>query len=275
MPQPDLLRKSTNPNLQMRPWDSQDRTKDYGSRESQRGQPSIQQTPAEPGNSRRQSLLKAIQPSVPGTFRVQSLADHRGPWAQQSTPRNKAGILVDAKNGGGEKVDTSGRRMSITNFAGSKIVASPRDLYIRRGSILQHHDSLQDLQVDAQIQAWRETRRHSQWKVDAESLIQQQCESFISRKHKKKIGKKGEDEDAHYVLSQMPPSRTGDRSFMKGMLEPQQTNASIDVSNDLEVSEELIAALKTPPKDRQYEELELIIDFMDSLTGIKYMCVCV
>ena len=77
---------------------------------------------------------------------------------------------------------------------------------------------------------------------------------------------KDDDDDSHIVLSHCPSAAmSGTRSFIVGMLEPQQI--PVDPHRSLEASDELMAALRMSPKDRQYEELEEIIQYMDSITA--------
>jgi len=151
--------------------------------------------------------------------------------------------------------------MVIRRFAGRKARASEHELikvFAQRGlQKCEPGKSIRDVHIDAGIQAWKLCRSGSLDKVG------KYFQGGVPRSIRKEV-QSDIDEDDHYVLTQPPPATSGDRSFMQGMLNPEARSQDF---GDFEASEELIAALKTPPKDRQYEELEHVIQFLDSLTN--------
>lgn len=168
---------------------------------------------------------------------------------------------------GENTVDVSGRPMVIRRFAGRKARASEHELikvFAQRG--LQECEpgkSIRDVHIDAGIKAWKLCRSGSPGGSKSFDKAGNYSHGGASRSIRKEV-KNDIDEDDHYVLTQPPPATSGDRSFMQGMLNPEARSQDF---GDFEASEELIAALKTPPKDRQYEELEHVIQFLDSLTN--------
>jgi len=170
-----------------------------------------------------------------------------------------------------DKVDVSGRRMSIAHHTGRKVRPMGPEMIevMAKSSPREGPDGAQKSararRVDAEIQLWKS--KHQQiaadrtWSATEAWDAEEQQRSALKKKQR---SKQGADEDDHYVLSQLALSQQGDRSFLVGMLEPH--NLSPDAHHFLPVSEELLTALRTPPKDRQYDDLERIIEFMDSLT---------
>eukprot|EP00802_Teleaulax_amphioxeia_P008031 Tamp_08039.p1 GENE.Tamp_08039~~Tamp_08039.p1 ORF type:complete len:760 (+),score=150.75 Tamp_08039:117-2282(+) len=184
----------------------------------------------------------------------------------QASPKKGSklkGIVM--KQIGKDRVDVSGRQMSIAHHAGRKVRPMGPEMVemLTQGSPRVGADgalkSARDLKVDAEILLWKSKQRSTPRMLGADAS------EVAKSAHKMKPNTKQDaNEDDHYVLSELASAQQGDRSFLLGMLEPH--NLSPDAQHDVAVSEDFLAALKTPPKDRQYEELEHIIEFMDSLT---------
>jgi len=170
-----------------------------------------------------------------------------------------------------DRVDVSGRTMTIRNFSGRKVRASQHE-FVQQLSMQSPqvfpdglYRSVHDLNVDAGIQAWKIHHTPSRKWFDAEGEQRAQ-DMAVSAGKIRKSGHQIVDEDDFHVLTQPPPSWLGHRSFLKGMLDPAAQDNTESAHGNFEPSVELIAALKTPPKDRQYEDLEHITEFMDGLT---------
>jgi len=185
--------------------------------------------------------------------------------------RADKGITIEERGAG--RVDVSGRKMSIRNFAGRKRHSSTHEMVGELAKSSPRFDvngaerSDHHRRMDARIGAWR-MRTHSGAGHSLKWLnqIREAGVAVGAHTEQKRRSTIDEDEDDHIVLSQYPSAlKSGSRSFMLGMVEPQQIPA--DVHNDMEASDQLLAALRTPPKDRQYEELEHIIQYMEHITA--------
>jgi hypothetical protein len=168
-----------------------------------------------------------------------------------------------------DKVDVSGRRMSIAYHRGRKVrPMGPEMIEVLTQSSPRvgpdgAQKSARDRKVDAEIHIWKSKHLAAdRSRAAAEAWDAEEQQRFALKKQQS--SKQGADEDDHHVLSQLALSQKGDRSFLVGMLEP--NNLSPDAQYNVSVSEELLTALRTPPKDRQYDDLERIIEFMDILT---------
>jgi hypothetical protein len=172
-----------------------------------------------------------------------------------------------------DQVDVSGRQKAITKFEGRKVRGSQQEgvrAMEQRMLALNSARSLPDtglrsqrtVRAAAEIQTWKLNRGASHRRPDVTSPLWRALHANTMSSPRRPT--KEDDDDEHLFLSQLI-STSADRSFKTGMLDPQNIS-TVETQSTFEGSQELIDALQMPPKERQYEQLEHIIAYMDTIT---------